>query len=642
MMARSELHRVLAFFGSDLAFRNSYRFLRRASERGYTLLALDSAAMALATRSDVPYVLVDEVLDAEAIASALKKGDECARNWFQDAREEFTVDGVCWPDIDHIAMRWFWPNVMIALELATALKIKDCREFSFFGNLLRRPSVLFLRSDACNTLWAAEFQRKATSRRIIVPPIHRFFGPGIRKLLARMGRTANAPVERGADSSSLLPQGGVIVVMGPGEEYRFTHVLSQLKGCFPDQVGVVIASPYSELSAEIASTWGIPVMFGPAWPMASWFASLPVQLLPTPDRSLQQRFLGAYRKVVKASAGQPWHKPVKQLEYHFRHYCCYRWPFLHRVNFEFWVRTWERFRPRALLVTTRPEAVFRAVVEAGNQVGITSFAIPHGGVSGTDQPETAVGSDFILCNSVLLKRVLQQAGVKESRLLCCSGLLARNEYIVQPRKIFSSGERLRLLALTEPTDEGPNLIKTTTLLAQLTALRALVTPPADLADKVEVAIKVHPFISDLEMLEAAGEEVRNKMAPRDSDLHSVLLETDLVVGINYRGTALMHAMLSGKPVVSLLTEKDPLLNRTDYRYDTFEEGTVVARTPEDLWNIVRSCLHDARFAENLRLKAERFANEMLDDTASPSLCATLESLLAARGDRFHPRKRVSQ
>jgi hypothetical protein len=131
------------------------------------------------------------------------------------------------------------------------------------------------------------------------------------------------------------------------------------------------------------------------------------------------------------------------------------------------------------------------------------------------------------------------------------------------------------------------------------------------------------------------------MAPRDSDLHSVLLETDLVVGINYRGTALMHAMLSGKPVVSLLAEKDPLLNRADYRYDTFEEGTVVARTPEDLWNIVRFCLHDTPFAENMRLKAKRFANEMLDVTAYPSLCATLESLLATRGDRFHPRSRTS-
>lgn len=641
-MARSSFRKALAFFGSDLAFRDSATILRKASERGHALIALDSPAMALATRAGVPYVLVDELLDAETIAGALRKGEECQRNWFKDAKEEFTIDGVCWPDVDRIAMRWFWPNVMIALELATALKDKDCREFSFFGNFLRRPSVLFLRSDACNTLWKAAFGRKAARRMLIVPPVHELFGMGIPKLLARVRSTARGPAEHRRDSSSSMPQNGIIVVVGPGEEFRFSTVLSQLKDGFPERVGVVIAAPYSAQSAEIASTWDIPFMFGPTWPVASWFACLPAWLLRISDRSLQERFLGAFQKVVETSAGQPWHKPVTELEYHFRHYCCYRWPLLHHVNFAFWVRTWERFRPLAVLTTSRPEAVFRAAIVAANQAGIMTLTLPHGGVSGTDQPGASVDSDFILCNSPLLRSIFQKAGVEESRLLCCSGLLARNEYVVQPQAIFSSSERLRLLALTDPTDEGPNLMKATTLLAQLTALRALVTPPADLADKVEVAIKVHPFISDLEMLEAAGEEVRNKVAPLDSDLHSALEETDLVVAINYRGTALMHAMLSGKPVVSLLTEKDPLLNRADFRYDPFEEGTVVARTPEDLWNTVGSYLHEARFAENARLKSERFAREMLDDGAFPSLCETLESLLATRRDRFHPRTRANQ
>ena len=125
----------------------------------------------------------------------------------------------------------------------------------------------------------------------------------------------------------------------------------------------------------------------------------------------------------------------------------------------------------------------------------------------------------------------------------------------------------------------------------------------------------------------------HKMMPADSDLHSALQEADLVVGINYRGTALIHAMLASKPVVSFLTEKAPMLDRRDWPYDMFDEGVAVTRSPEQFWQTVRRIVADGEFAQSLSFKAVRFAENQLDDRRFPSFVEVLDREL--QEGQFH-------
>jgi hypothetical protein len=162
------------------------------------------------------------------------------------------------------------------------------------------------------------------------------------------------------------------------------------------------------------------------------------------------------------------------------------------------------------------------------------------------------------------------------------------------------------------------------------ALKIVASVPEDLADKTEVWIKTHPHISDMEIIESAGNNVIPLLLPLKSDLHTALERADLVVGLNYRGTALIHAVKAGKPVIQLLTEWPALERRADFPYHILEEGTTVARTAEEFWDLVRSFFGQPDTAHQMREKSRRFFAEQLNDSRFPSVVTLVDEKLAKR------------
>ncbi len=65
------------------------------------------------------------------------------------------------------------------------------------------------------------------------------------------------------------------------------------------------------------------------------------------------------------------------LKFHFNYCCRYRWPFLYKHNFRFWLQLLDSTKPRALLITAQPEAVFVLAAEAAAQLSIPTLIIPH-------------------------------------------------------------------------------------------------------------------------------------------------------------------------------------------------------------------------------------------------------------------------
>ncbi len=629
-MIHSRRSKVLAFFGSDVGARHGAGFLRKAYSQGYDLLALDSAAMALASRAGVEYTVLDDWLDARTIAGCIEKGIECENRWFEPARDEFTTMDVCWPEADKSAMKWFWPDTMLALELGRALDSAGCRELQFFRNVLPRAAVGFSRSDVCAALWVHELPGRA-SRRLLRQQFD------VWRLLGLIGKTTARPFGEPRVSeppmkpaNSALPKGCVILVMGPTEELRFTHVIARLAERFPGRTAAVIAAEPSEEAAAYVSRWGVPVVFGPRWPRHAGFAAMPWRLLPRVDKQAEKRFLAAYEKAVKAATGQPWQRPLECLGFHFRYYCRYRWPYLSTVYFRFWLNLWREIEPEAVLVTSRDESIFGLVAVAAKQLGIRSFSLPHGGNSGFKMDRTPFVSDYLLCNSPLQKSVFESRGIDPGRAVGCRDLLAQNEYKVYSGPDSSASEKWRVLVLLESTDEGPTLIKYVSLRIQLEALKALVKPPEEIAHKVDLAIKVHPHISDLDMIRAAGEEVEKRLMPLRSDLHSALESADLVVAVNYRGTALIHAIRAGKSIAYFLTENEALRGRQDYPFNLLEEATTVVRTAGEFWELVKSFFNDSVTPAEMRRQTDRFFREQLDDSGFPDFANFVESVRSGK------------
>lgn len=626
----SDSNRVLAFFGSDLALRHGQRFLQRLHRKGYALLALDSHAMAQAARARLPHTTADDWLAPADIAGALQRAWEALGCWFEPARDDFTVEGICWPEVDASAMKWFWSDAFLALELAEALRYKNS-SLAFFRNLFPRAAVGHDRSDTCDRMWAAEAQGSTPETFLLLDQLApRWSNRAMERLLGVFSRSSE---DRQSTVEKEISEGSIILVMGPEEEVRFSHLAVGLSNRFPGKVAAVIAGARSSASTEIAEGWGVPVVYGPKWPAYRGIAALPASLLPQPDRKLAARFLSGYRTAVEAARGQPWQKPLEHLAHHFNYYCLYRWPYLVKEVLGFWRNLWRRSRPAGVVITSRDETVFALASIAARDMGIMSFCVPHGGNSGFKRDCSPLVNDWVLCNSPLQKSRFAMRGIPPERIVECRGLLAQNEYRMSPVPTFPTTDRWRVLVLTEATGEGVNLVKYTSLSAQAQALQIVTQAPDDIADRVEVRIKVHPHISDLEILEAAGSEVTSRVLPLKSDLHAALESADLVVGLNYRGTALIHAMGAGKPIVQLVTEPSPLWNRPDFPFEILRDGSAVAHTADEFWKILRSYLTSPQVADEMRCKSEAFYLEHLDDRGFPPWWDVVRDRLRDRSPR---------
>ncbi len=82
---------------------------------------------------------------------------------------------------------------------------------------------------------------------------------------------------------------------------------------------------------------------------------------------------------------------------------------------------------------------------------------------------------------------------------------------------------------------------------------------------------------------------------------------------------MVHALKMAKPIIYFLTERDPMLARPDYPYDTFEGGTVIARNPNEFWKLVRRFVDDPSFGTDLSARAAAFASRNLNDDAYPDV-----------------------
>jgi hypothetical protein len=618
--------KVLAFFGSDLRRHTAREFLQRASSQGYELLTLDSSAMLLCREAETPYRLMEDFVEPEALYEAHLEANDCGLHWFEAGRDAFTIDGGCWPELDCGALRHFWSNVTLAVKLAEAIKKARIAEFRFFRHFSPLPQIGGVKSDACQVLWEAElpgiarpfitFQHLSASRLVqSIKKIPKKFFPR-NKLRERQ--------EHGGISS--FPEAGIVIVMAAAEAFRFADLVTRISARFPGKVGVVTVKSHPAVADSVAWKQTVPLRYGPVVAVESWMPRSVVRLRSRSWRGLAERFFSGYFECVAHSAGTPWEKPLRSLRYQFEHYCLYRWPMLQTTTRDFWTRLWSQYRPEMVLVSSVADASFRLAAFEARRAHILSVGIPHGGVIGPPGHCIPALTDVMLYSAASQKDAFESRGLLSSALTPCRNLVADNEYRVDKACAFRSQEKLRVLALTDTTDEGTNLAKLVGFQAQRNALRTLAEPPRDLANLVDVRLKVHPSFSDLPMIAAASPELMARVVPADADLHEVLKETDLVVAVNYYGSALIHALRAGKPVLYLLTVQESLAESRLNLFWLFRDATEVARTSTAFWNTIRTFMANQEFAQGMRNKAQEFSLSRLDDTNFPEITELTESM----------------
>jgi hypothetical protein len=104
----------------------------------------------------------------------------------------------------------------------------------------------------------------------------------------------------------------------------------------------------------------------------------------------------------------------------------------------------------------------------------------------------------------------------------------------------------------------------------------------------------------------------------------VLKTTDLVLAVNFCGSALIHGFGQAKATIFYWT--DPLLSRTDPHphAEVYLPGGMLAREPSELWALVWRFFTDPEAASQMQLRAREFRQNCLDDINYRSLVDAID------------------
>jgi hypothetical protein len=622
--------KVLAVFGSDLQAEGPAFLSKKVLQERFHVIALDSIAVGLLEEAGLPYSVFDDWVTPEERVQAQQQALLAERSWFEPAREEFTVEGICWPEIDRYVMRGFWIQAMMALALGKSLRDRGCGLLSFFGSYMRRPAIQWNPSDSAGTLWRSEsVEHVKEIKRFTLAGTDEGIAALWTKVKRRLGSRAHRKRSAGPGHVSGALDNKIVLVLAYGQRDRYAHAVDHLKQHFPGRVAAVLSGPYPDLAVRLSSEWSIPVSSGPPLPVTTVVSQLPRWLTRSCDPGLARRFLAAYEKCRAASRGTPWHVPLKAIAFHFAYYCTEWWPTLCRRTASFWTGLFRDQRPAALMVPAVESSEYLLPCVAAQRVGVRTFVIPEAALR-TMYFGGLFSSSMLLYELPLQKSFLERSGYASDRLVSVRSLLSDRQYHSKQTPNFVEKDKMHVLVLTNPTGLPGMLMHLIGLRAQYEALRILANPPADLGRRIELRMKVHPVYHDLDMISAVSKELADRVLRPEADLEQTLSCTDLVVAANYHGSALVHCLRLGKPVILLSTESEAVLHAPMWAYDMYQSGVTVVRDADTFWETIERFRSDAHTRAAMERMSHAFAREQLDQSTFPPLHQVLHRMLDSR------------
>ncbi len=602
--------RVFAFYGDDIAHYN-IKFMQEMHRNGYTILALDVPAVGMALRSKVPYTVIDDWLDNDTFKKALDKAKYCEENWFIDARDEFYIDGICWPEFDTHAMHWFWSEICMAEAFAHEFLRRNGELLTICKRDVSQPSIYYSPQDVGKEIMISILGDKVDIYSIDDNPKRLHIYNCLKKGAAAVRYL------KGVLRKSLIPDYGhhkkfdlitdkLLIALNPGEAHRFSPIVETLNKNKEIDCAAAVLTTNQAVAYGLSKQWNIPTIIGCS------------DEKPAPEN--KQLLLNALQNAKIKAEGKPWARALDVLDFHFQYYCTARWPKL-IMDYQFWHEILNEFPPKAIIVSSLLDAESHLPTIAARQLNIPTFSIPHGVVQGLDKP---IIPEYVLYGLSTQRIAYEKLGVSEDRLLPCKEARIKNEYPVQRYNVIKCNGLLNIVVLTSAIGFN-GYISTKGVRGEINGLKMLARVPPELSEKLNLYIKVHPNkrYSNVELLQAAGDNIDEHVLPSDSDLISILENIDLVIMLNNWSTPILHAIMAKKPVILLRSTFD--YNVSNYELD--HPSGVLATNEEELWDCVRTFICDLSYREKMYEISKTFERNYLNNSGYPSIIEVIGSKL---------------
>jgi tetratricopeptide (TPR) repeat protein len=619
--------KLLAFFGNeadDSSLPGIDNFLRR----GYSLLAIDSIAMMFARKADILYSTIENWVDPDVLFRCGILAMEHEVSWYQMRREDFTAEGICWPEFDRYAMSIFWTEVTAASLFMEEFLQKGGEDIQFLVPPSEKYSLYYYQADTWKTIvnifmgrYRPEFCKARFKQNIDRPVLMEALGQSPYKELTFLSPVPDDKIEPGGCLSNyryvhnIVPGNKIIFAVNPGELFRFEPVIKDLASHTDKEITVYLLSHDSEGAKKWTEQFGVTVLPAPR----------PIDI----DQSLADRFYKAYSNACKDSTDKLWDMPMS-ISYHFKHYCVERWPRL-EAQLRAWRHTWEKERPAAVLVSSLRDTESQLPAEAANYLGIETFSVPHARFDSTRglRSSKTILYDFKPVGEYQLKK-----GIAPERCVLSSRIIGDYTYPTEVKSGFVSAGKVAILVLVGSTiyfGRDNNLFIPPVFWGEfISSLKSLSSPPPHIRDRIDIKFKMIPIYPELELLELAGIDRDKYVLPIKSDLFHVLDDTDLVVDLNFGSvSAIVNSILKVKPVVFFWNK---LILHPEMPVEALLEAGELVPDISSFWRVVEQFLNDSEFARELRTRVSEFREKYLDVEKYPPFFEVIKERISRNTD----------
>ena len=614
---------VAAVHGCDLAPTGGPLDAAALIAEGYELLALDRPAVSLLLRGHLPFRTVEDWLgtaDPQGLDPASAAG-RAAEGWDEHVPDALTIDGVHWPMLDHLQQPTIWLALTVALRLTDVIRASGVTRFRFVrGHTTDLSAVTAAPLAAVAALWARLLPDAADPYDLPAPGWRtrlrvrisgsRLGGP-LRTARARADERRFSRVARRLRAGTASDR--LVLLLLPGRELlRSGPILDRVADAAGTTLVAVpwMASP--TLTAEAGRLSGRPWLPTPR--LESGGSADERVLREGVRRNLALHDLGEL-EAIRTEVGSAldglargWAAQARRL----------RWA----------QRMLRRLAP-ALVVTTRLDVAYEIATEAARIAGVPTLTLPHG-VQEWSPPGRLAHRPGV-AHVAGIRNPTAPAGTYR----VCADALIRYEYPHRVERVVldAAGTRtLTVLALTEGF--GVEHVPSLGIRTHERALHALARAAERAGPQVRVLLKPHPGTPDEEhlLLASSGSDAIRTL-PREADLFEAMAASDLVIGVNAIGSALVHAVASGAAVVRLSTQPlyraDGALWQESRAWAAFWDEVTLSVDDEDaVAQLLIRAATDPAVLETLRDRSRSAAARLLAADGAERVSDVVAGLLA--------------
>jgi len=599
--------KIFAFFGSDLdGFTNEY--LTSLIDDNYIFLALDSRAIELVSQINVQYTIISDWFNDSELIEVKNIAFECEINWYSPLKESFSSNGICWPEIDHAAMSNFWLDGILSLKFTDIFLEKKITSLMIVSQNEREHVVYYWRGSICKYIWESKL------------------GSIIKKIKPK-GAEKNRIEKKENKISKYYPllfspntiiKDKNVIIASDIEFGRINDLLCDINHMNPNDNVIIPFKVYEENIPKYLLKWKIPIIS-------------PIQKKPI-NHEIRIRFLESYSALTSLSIGKKWEYLLKNLDFHFKYYCEYRWPMLDCL-YSNYHELFLHNKPRLVIGTFLNITEWYIPILAAKALKIPTYSIPHA-IDSTYKKngmyfELIRYFDFHLYLHPFIEKSFSSSSyLFKDQFIPCKNCTDLNSHVLIDTDPKFGSSKIRILVLFSPTsfyiypDMKSRLIfPVKNAKTQIYNINLFNDLAKKFSNKLSIRFKVHPGFSELELFSASASETYEKLLPINSNLLSILDETDLVIGINYSGSALIHVLNHKKPYINFINDglfKESIF-KTDSLLNFLNPYILTLSTRREIFSFIETVISDPSILKQMENKLYSFYTEFLDNSSFLSI-----------------------